>query len=230
MPFMGAPGDFSASLRATASLISSAVAQLAAARASAAAVSSQLVESFEGSSQAAAEVAVERSAEAVLRLDEAMALLTRGSDEVSAYMADVLGSGRAGDAGDLGSGASAARRPARLDPSTPFTDPAERATALRLADDPGFDGRVFSAPPLPDPGHDWVDDLGRTYDAMGDGTRAKHLRLPAFTRSIDHHLNKGNDFTVIDLTGYSREQVIEIGDYVNALPPEKRATIVRVGF
>ena len=227
---VGASGDFSASLRSTASLISTALTRLTVARDSAAAMSAQLMESFEGTSHPAAKAAVEGSSEAVLRLDDAMALLNSSAEELSAYIAAVLGPGGVADDGNRGSGETAARHPARLDPSTPFRDPAERATAVRLAHDPTFHGRVFSAPQPPDPGHDWVDDLGRTYDAMGDGTRAKYLSIPSFTRSIDHHLNKGNDFTVIDLTGYSREQVAEISAYVNALPPERKATIVRVGF
>ena len=134
--------------------------------------------------------------------------------------------GRTGDA----AGTGAVRRPAHLNPSTPFTRRAERLTAQRLADNPAFDGRVFSAPAPPDPGYDWVDDLGRTYDAMGDGTRAEYFRLRQFTASIDHNLNKSNDFTVIDLTGYAREQAAAVDQYVRGLPEAKQRKIVRVGF
>ena len=97
------------------------------------------------------QAAVEGSSEAVLRLDDAMALLNSSAEELSAYIAAVLGPGGVADDGNRGSGETAARHPARLDPSTPFRDPAERATAVRLAHDPTFHGRVFSAPQPPDP-------------------------------------------------------------------------------
>jgi hypothetical protein len=85
--------------------------------------------------------------------------------------------------------------------------PAEQSTARRLADNPDFDGRTFKGIPGRDPGYDWVDDLGRKYDALGDGTKSQYMNLDQFKSSIDHHLLKGNDFTVIDMTGYSAEQI-----------------------
>jgi hypothetical protein len=61
-----------------------------------------------------------------------------------------------------------------------------RAWAILVLTEPGANPTgVDIAPPPPDPGVDWVDDMGRTYDAMGDGTKAK------FKASIDHHLLKG---------------------------------------
>jgi hypothetical protein len=45
--------------------------------------------------------------------------------------------------------------------------------------------------------------------------------------SIDHHLLKGNTFTVIDMTGYTPEQIAQVKGYVDTLPS---ARIVRVGF
>jgi hypothetical protein len=100
------------------------------------------------------------------------------------------------------------RKPATLGESMgKHARPAEQRTAKRLADrHPEFNGRTFEAPPPPDPGYDWIDDLGRTYDAMGDGTQAGRFRLDQFTRAIDKHLRKSNDFTVVDMTGYKPEQ------------------------
>lgn len=149
---------------------------------------------------------------------------------------DVADAGRAADtARDVdrtGDAARTARNPARLDDSfAQHSRPAERATAQRLADDhPEFDGRTFEAPPPPDPGHDWVDDLGRTYDALGDGTRSQYFKLDQFTRSIDSHLLKSNDFTVIDMTGYTPQQIGDVARYVDSLTPAQQAKIVRVGF
>lgn len=124
----------------------------------------------------------------------------------------------------------AQRRPAVLDSSMANARPAEQRTAARVADDPQFDGRTFSAPPPPDPGHDWTDDQGRTYDALGDGSKAQYFQLAQFTRSIDSHLLKSNDYTVIDVTGYTPTQIAAIKSYVDSLPSEKTAKIIRVGF
>jgi len=108
--------------------------------------------------------------------------------------------------------------------------PAEVRTAERLAQSPEFDGRTFEAPPPPDPGYDWVDDTGRTYDAMGDGTKSQYFKLQQFTDSIDSHLLKGNDITVIDMTGYTPEQIAAVTKYVDGLPAASQALIRRVGF
>jgi hypothetical protein len=113
--------------------------------------------------------------------------------------------------------------------------PAEAKTAERLAaehppEHPEFNGRTFEAPPSPDPGYDWKDDLGRTYDAMGDGSKSRYFNLRQFTKSIDSHLLNDNDFTVIDMTGYTPEQVAAVREYVNGLAASSQALIGRVGF
>jgi hypothetical protein len=119
--------------------------------------------------------------------------------------------------------------PAKLDEDSfaRHSKPAERATAERISARPEFKGRSFRAPPPPDPGFDWVDDLGRTYDAMGDGTKAKYLNLADFQESIVHHLRKGNNFTVIDLTGFEPNQIFAVRAYVDSLA---NPTVIRVGF
>ena len=122
---------------------------------------------------------------------------------------------------------AAADEPAKLDASMATARPAEQATAGRVATKAEFKGRTFHAPPPPDPGFDWMDDLGRTYDAMGDGTKSKYFKLDQFKASIDHHLRKGNTFTVIDMTGYTADQISAVRAYVDTLPANK---IIRVGF
>lgn len=117
--------------------------------------------------------------------------------------------------------------PAKLDPSMATARPAEQATAGRVASRAEFRGRTFKAPPPPDPGFDWIDDLGRTFDAMGDGAKSKYFKLEQFKASIDHHLTKGNTFTVIDMTGYTADQIASVRAYVDTLPASK---IIRVGF
>jgi len=51
-----------------------------------------------------------------------------------------------------------------------------------------------------------------------------------FFKSIDRHLLKSNDFTVIDLTGFTPEHVAVVTRYVDSLAPEAQSTIVRLGF
>jgi hypothetical protein len=122
---------------------------------------------------------------------------------------------------------TAADESAKLDASMSTVRPAEQATAGRVAAKAEFKGRTFHAPPPPDPGFDWMDDLGRTFDAMGDGTKSKYFKLDQFKASIDHHLLKGNTFTVIDMTGYTADQISAVRAYVDTLQAGK---IIRVGF
>jgi hypothetical protein len=136
---------------------------------------------------------------------------------------DKEGSGGSGKSEPKG----AADEPAKLDASMANARPAEQATAGRVAAKPEFKGRTFHAPPPPDPGYDWLDDLGRTFDAMGDGTKSKYFKLDQFKASIEHHLRKGNAFTVIDMTGYAADQIAAVRAYVDTLPAGK---IIRVGF
>jgi hypothetical protein len=121
----------------------------------------------------------------------------------------------------------AAGGPAKFDASMSNARASEQATAGRVAAKPEFAGRTFRSPPPPDPGFDWADDLGRTFDAMGDGTKSKYFKLEQFKASIDHHLLKGNTFTVIDMTGYSPDQIAAVRAYVDTLPA---GAIIRVGF
>ena len=124
----------------------------------------------------------------------------------------------------------AVRNPAKLGPGMSNLRPSEQATAGRLLNDADFEGRTFTAAPQPDPGYDWVDDLNRTYDAMGDGTKSAYFDLKAFTDSVNHHLRKGNDFTIVDMTGYTPAQVAAVKQYVDNLPPAEQGKIIRVGF
>lgn len=123
----------------------------------------------------------------------------------------------------------AENEPAKVDEASFASNakPPERVTAGRVAARPEFKGRTFRAPPRPDPGFDWVDDLGRTFDAMGDGTTSKYFKFDKFKAAIDHHLLKGNTFTVIDMTGYTADQISAVRAYVDTLPA---SSIIRVGF
>jgi hypothetical protein len=62
---------------------------------------------------------------------------------------------------------------------------------------------------------------------MGDGTKAKYVNLADFMESIAHHLRKGNNFTVIDLTGFALDQISAVRAHVDTFA---NPTIIRVGF
>jgi hypothetical protein len=106
--------------------------------------------------------------------------------------------------------------PAALDDSMKGIRASEQATAKRLADRPEFAGRKFSKPKTGDA--DWEDDLGRTYDALGDGTKAQYFRWDQFKNSLDHHLTKSYDYTILDMTGYTPGQIGLVRAYLSALP------------
>ena len=76
---------------------------------------------------------------------------------------------------------------------------------------------------------DYVDDLGRTYDAMGTPRAAMFWDEREFLASLDKHLLKGNDFTVVDFTGFSYEQVATVRTYINSLPSEVQEAILMIG-
>jgi hypothetical protein len=65
---------------------------------------------------------------------------------------------------------------------------------------------------------------------MGDGTKSQYFNAQQFTQSIDSHLLKGNDFTVVDMTGYTPEQVAGVRNYIDGLPASSQALTRRVGF
>ena len=123
-------------------------------------------------------------------------------------------------------------QPAVLDQSMyDYLHPAEVATAERVAKLPQFAGRTFKAPPS-DPGYDWLDDLGRHYDAIGRPEVSRHFNWDTFRRSIDKHLLKHNHFTVIDVTGFTPQQVALVKSYLDVLPQttDHGNTIIRIGF
>jgi hypothetical protein len=103
--------------------------------------------------------------------------------------------------------------------------PAEQATATRLQQKLGRPLKES-----PHVGAEYVDDLGRTYDALGDPAASRFWDEQAFTRSIDAHLLKSNDFTVIDMTGFTAEQAQTVAAYVDALTSDQQRKIIRIGF
>jgi hypothetical protein len=110
-------------------------------------------------------------------------------------------------------------------PNATRLSPAEQATAARLQAQTGL--RLRESPHR---GAEYIDDLGRTYDALGDPRASQFWDERRFLNSIDHHLLKSNDFTVIDLTGFTPSQIAAVRNYVDGLSQASRAKIIRIGF
>jgi len=53
----------------------------------------------------------------------------------------------------------------------------------------------------PHVGAEYLDDLGRAYDAVGGLNASKFWNEGKFINSIRKHLLKSNDFTVVDMKG-----------------------------
>jgi RHS repeat-associated protein len=74
-------------------------------------------------------------------------------------------------------------------------------------------------------GEEFVDSAGKTYDAMGQPNAYKFWNPKQFFSSIMDHVNKSNDYTIIDLKGASADQIKQIQTYVGTLTKEQQGTI-----
>jgi hypothetical protein len=93
---------------------------------------------------------------------------------------------------------------------------------------PDFAGRTFKE--SPHVGAEYIDDLGRSYDAVGRPQASQFWDEQTFLDSIDVHLLKSNHYTVIDLTQFTPEQVAAVRAHIDRLPAKQQARIVRIGF
>ena len=103
----------------------------------------------------------------------------------------------------------------------------ELATLRTLTSDPRLAGRVFQ--PSEHVGAEVVDDLGRSYDFLGTPQASNYWNPTQFFRSIRAHLLKSNDFTVVDLSGFSDDQVQTVRQYLGQLSAADQARIIQVG-
>jgi hypothetical protein len=67
-------------------------------------------------------------------------------------------------------------------------------------------------------------------NALGDTIASRFWDEQQFLGSIDSHLLKSNDFTVIDMTGFTQQQIDVVRNHVNGLPQASQAKIIRIGF
>jgi RHS repeat-associated protein len=82
----------------------------------------------------------------------------------------------------------------------------------------------------PHVGAEFVDDLGRSYDALGTPKASQFWNEKQFLNSIDGHLLKSNNFTVIDLTGFTPAQIAAVTKHLATLTPAQLARIIKIGF
>ncbi len=107
--------------------------------------------------------------------------------------------------------------------------PGEQATAARLLQSPDFTGGSLTE--TPNASSDFTDANGKTYDALGTLSASANFNQDQFLASIDSHLLKSNDFTVIDLTGFTQDKVNIVNNHLNNLPPNlQNQPIIRLGF
>ena len=108
--------------------------------------------------------------------------------------------------------------------------------ATRLSSDELATGRRLEAllgktlKESPNEGAEYIDELGRSYDALGTPNASKFWNENQFLRSIDRHLLKSNDFTVIDLTGFSEAQINAVRSHLLTLTSEQLSHVIRIGF
>jgi RHS repeat-associated protein len=105
---------------------------------------------------------------------------------------------------------------------------AEQATLGRLQALSSSKGLTFTE--SAHVGAEVVDNSGRSYDFLGDPAASAYFSERRFTQSIANHLRKSNDFTVVDLTGFTEAQQGAVSSYLDSLPASEQARLIRIGF
>src|SRR6185295_10575866 len=82
----------------------------------------------------------------------------------------------------------------------------------------------------PHDGADFVDPSGKSYGAMGVPNASQYWNQKNFLGSIDKHFLKSADYVVIDLTGFTPEQIAIVRQHLSTLPPHQLAKLIRIGF
>lgn len=82
----------------------------------------------------------------------------------------------------------------------------------------------------PHKGAEYIDDAGHSYDQLGHPRASQFWNKDEFLDSIDSHLLKSNNFTIIDLTGFTPQQIEIVRKYIQSLSQELQDRILTVGF
>jgi hypothetical protein len=78
-------------------------------------------------------------------------------------------------------------------------------------------------------GGDWQDPAGKTYDAVGP-VKPKYFNLDSFKNQIEGHLTRkvGIDKVVIDVSGLTEQQVLDVENYVRSLDPSLQNRVIMI--
>jgi hypothetical protein len=79
-------------------------------------------------------------------------------------------------------------------------------------------------------GAEYIDDLGRSYDAVGHPNSKEFWNAQQFFDSFDGHLLKPNYRTVIDASNFSPSQIAQVRAHLAGLTQAQLDTIIRIGF
>ena len=85
-------------------------------------------------------------------------------------------------------------------------------------------------------GEEFIDALGKTYDACGALAGSQQGTVAEICSSILRHVEpamrggKSVDFAIVDLTGYTAEQIEAVNAYIAKLTAAQRAKILKIGF
>ena len=104
---------------------------------------------------------------------------------------------------------------------------AERSTLAGILQHSDLRGQVFRQ--SPHIGAEVVDDLGRSYDFMGQPKASQFWNPERFFASLRDHLLKSNDFTVVDLRGFAPQHAAAVQDFIRQLPETDQRRIIHLG-
>jgi len=116
------------------------------------------------------------------------------------------------------------------DPNFGNLRPAEQETLVRLQQQYPDEG-LQANPEAARGGPDYVDSQGRAWDQMGNPQTSQFWgqQKQQFMAQISRHAAKYYR-TVVDLTGFTSQQVQEVKQYIDSLPEAEQAKIIRIGF
>ena len=85
--------------------------------------------------------------------------------------------------------------------------------------------------------YDYYDAQGRLYDQIGDPNASRYWNGTSFTRSVDEHILKLSHLppgsqgrVIIDMTGFTGDQIAEVAAHLDSLPAHQQALVARIGF
>jgi hypothetical protein len=75
------------------------------------------------------------------------------------------------------------------------------------------------------------DDNGqKTYDQMGDPRASQYWNEEEFTNAILEHVRSEIDYTILDMNGFTADQIDAVRAYIQSLPATLRAKLILLGF